>query len=96
MTPLIRVRGPAAGGVLAAALAVLACGPRDGWVTSVAPDPRNSNVVSATYGNFGGAHAVGAAVTEWLAPMRDRRDGCCCSRSRTAAARGAWRSGELS
>jgi photosystem II stability/assembly factor-like uncharacterized protein len=30
--------------------------PREGWVTSVAFDPRNTNVVYATYGNFGGAH----------------------------------------
>jgi photosystem II stability/assembly factor-like uncharacterized protein len=30
--------------------------PRDGWVTSVAFDPRNADVLYATYGNFGGAH----------------------------------------
>jgi hypothetical protein len=30
--------------------------PRDGWVTSVAFDPRNDDVIYATYGNFGGAH----------------------------------------
>jgi photosystem II stability/assembly factor-like uncharacterized protein len=30
--------------------------PRDGWVTSVAFDPRNADIVYATYGNFGGAH----------------------------------------
>jgi hypothetical protein len=30
--------------------------PRDGWVTSVAYDPRADNVMYATYGNFGGAH----------------------------------------
>jgi hypothetical protein len=30
--------------------------PRDGWVTSVAFDPKNADVVSATYGNFGGSH----------------------------------------
>ena len=30
--------------------------PRDGWVTSVAFDPRADGVVYATYGNFGGAH----------------------------------------
>lgn len=30
--------------------------PRDGWVTSVAFDPRDANTVYATYGNFGGAH----------------------------------------
>jgi len=29
---------------------------RAGWVTSVAIDPRNSNIVYATYGNSGGAH----------------------------------------
>ena len=31
--------------------------PRDGWVTSLAFDPRDANVQYATYGNFGGAHA---------------------------------------
>jgi hypothetical protein len=30
--------------------------PREGWVTSVAADPRADNVLYATYGNFGGAH----------------------------------------
>jgi hypothetical protein len=30
--------------------------PRDGWVTSVAFDPRAGDVVYATYGNFGGKH----------------------------------------
>ena len=30
--------------------------PRDGWVTSLAIDPRNADVMYATYGNFGGAH----------------------------------------
>ncbi len=30
--------------------------PRDGWVTSVAFDARDANVLYATYGNFGGAH----------------------------------------
>jgi photosystem II stability/assembly factor-like uncharacterized protein len=30
--------------------------PRDGWITSVAFDPRNPSIVYATYGNFGGAH----------------------------------------
>jgi photosystem II stability/assembly factor-like uncharacterized protein len=30
--------------------------PRDGWVTSVAHDPKNPDVIYATYGNFGGAH----------------------------------------
>ena len=30
--------------------------PRAGWVTSVAFDPRDVNVLYATYGNFGGAH----------------------------------------
>jgi hypothetical protein len=30
--------------------------PRDGWVTSVAFDPRNPSIVYATYGNFGGRH----------------------------------------
>jgi photosystem II stability/assembly factor-like uncharacterized protein len=30
--------------------------PRDGWVTSVAFDPRNNDIVYATYGNFGDAH----------------------------------------
>jgi hypothetical protein len=30
--------------------------PRDGWLTSVAFDPRNTSIVYATYGNFGGPH----------------------------------------
>ena len=30
--------------------------PRDGWVTSIAFDPLDDNVLYATYGNFGGAH----------------------------------------
>ena len=30
--------------------------PRGGWVTSLAFDPRDANVLYATYGNFGGAH----------------------------------------
>ncbi len=30
--------------------------PREGWVTSVAFDPIDTDVVYATYGNFGGAH----------------------------------------
>lgn len=30
--------------------------PRDGWVTSVAFDPRSTNTIYATYGNFGGSH----------------------------------------
>jgi WD40 repeat protein len=30
--------------------------PRNGWVTSIAFDPRNDGTVYATYGNFGGAH----------------------------------------
>jgi len=30
--------------------------PRDGWVTSVAFDPRDASRVYVTYGNFGGAH----------------------------------------
>ncbi len=30
--------------------------PREGWVTSVAFDPQNADIVYATYGNFGGAH----------------------------------------
>jgi photosystem II stability/assembly factor-like uncharacterized protein len=30
--------------------------PRDGWVTSIAFDARDPNVLYATYGNFGGAH----------------------------------------
>jgi photosystem II stability/assembly factor-like uncharacterized protein len=40
--------------------------PRDGWVTSVAFDPRADGVVYATYGNFGGAHvwrSLDAGVT---------------------------------
>jgi len=35
--------------------------PRDGWVTSVAFDPRNPSVVYATYGNFGGKHVYRSA-----------------------------------
>jgi len=34
----------------------LASRPRDGWVTSIAIDPRSDNTIYATYGNFGGAH----------------------------------------
>ena len=30
--------------------------PRSGWVTSIAFDPREDNVLYAAYGNFGGAH----------------------------------------
>jgi photosystem II stability/assembly factor-like uncharacterized protein len=30
--------------------------PREGWVTSVTFDPKNSATIYATYGNFGGAH----------------------------------------
>jgi hypothetical protein len=30
--------------------------PRSGWVTSLAFDPLDDNVIYATYGNFGGAH----------------------------------------
>jgi hypothetical protein len=30
--------------------------PREGWVTSLAFDPSDANVVYATYGNFGGSH----------------------------------------
>ncbi len=30
--------------------------PRDGWVTSVTFDPRNTNTIYAAYGNFGGLH----------------------------------------
>jgi photosystem II stability/assembly factor-like uncharacterized protein len=30
--------------------------PRNGWVTSLAFDPSDDNVLYATYGNFGGAH----------------------------------------
>jgi hypothetical protein len=32
--------------------------PRDGWVTSIAFDPRNTSTIYATYGNFGGAHVL--------------------------------------
>ena len=35
--------------------------PRDGWVTSIAFDPRADGVVYATYGNFGGAHVYRSA-----------------------------------
>jgi hypothetical protein len=30
--------------------------PREGWVTSLAFDPRTTDTIYATYGNFGGAH----------------------------------------
>jgi photosystem II stability/assembly factor-like uncharacterized protein len=30
--------------------------PREGWVTSVAFDPRNADIVYVTYGNFGASH----------------------------------------
>ena len=39
-----------------AALAVSFAPPRSGWVTSLAFDPRDENVLYATYGNFAGAH----------------------------------------
>ena len=32
--------------------------PRSGWVTALAFDPRDENVLYATYGNFGGAHVL--------------------------------------
>jgi photosystem II stability/assembly factor-like uncharacterized protein len=35
--------------------------PRDGWVTAVACDARNPDVLFATYGNFGGAHVFRSA-----------------------------------
>jgi hypothetical protein len=35
--------------------------PRDGWMTSVSFDPRNTNTIYATYGNFGGAHVYRSA-----------------------------------
>ena len=35
---------------------LLVARPRSGWVTSLAFDPRDANVLYATYGNFGGAH----------------------------------------
>jgi hypothetical protein len=39
-----------------AAVATSFNGPRSGWVTSIAFDPQDDNVLYATYGNFGGAH----------------------------------------
>ena len=51
--------------------------PRDGWVTSVAFDPRADNTVYATYGNFGGAHvfrsADGGATWQGIDGAGDRR-----------------------
>jgi hypothetical protein len=50
--------------------------PRDGWLTSVAFDPRNTNILYATYGNFGGAHVyrstnAGATWTSTDGPSAD-------------------------
>jgi hypothetical protein len=39
-----------------AAVATSFTSPRAGWVTSIAFDPSDDNVLYATYGNFGGAH----------------------------------------
>ncbi len=39
-----------------AAVATSFNSPRSGWVTSIAFDPLDDNVLYATYGNFGGAH----------------------------------------
>jgi hypothetical protein len=41
--------------------------PRSGWVTSIAFDPLDDNVLYATYGNFGGAHVLRStnAGTSW-------------------------------
>jgi hypothetical protein len=39
-----------------AAVATSFTRPRSGWVTSIAFDPLDDNVLYATYGNFGGAH----------------------------------------
>jgi hypothetical protein len=43
--------------------------PRDGWVTSVAHEPHNANVLYATYGNFGGSHVYRSrnGGQSWLA-----------------------------
>ena len=40
----------------AAGITFTASRPREGWVTSIAFDPRSASTVYATYGNFGGAH----------------------------------------
>ncbi len=40
----------------AMAVAASFTSPRSGWVTSIAFDPLDDNVLYATYGNFGGAH----------------------------------------
>jgi hypothetical protein len=39
-----------------AAVSTFFTAPRSGWVTSIAFDPLDDNVLYATYGNFGGAH----------------------------------------
>lgn len=43
--------------------------PRDGWVTSLAFDPRNRDTLYATYGNFGGPHVYrsGDGGSTWQA-----------------------------
>lgn len=43
------------------ATAWTAARPRGGWVTSVAFDPKNTNTIYATYGNFGGKHVYRSA-----------------------------------
>jgi hypothetical protein len=50
--------------------------PRAGWITSVAFDPRNTNTLYATYGNFGGPHVyrstnAGATWTSTDGPQGD-------------------------
>ena len=49
--------------------------PRDGWVTSVAFDPRNVTTLYATYGNFGGRHVYRSANDGATWSSRARR--CC-------------------
>ncbi len=57
------------GSALAAAVPTtwIAIRPRDGWVTSVAFDPKSANTIYATYGNFGGTHVYrsGDGAASW-------------------------------
>jgi hypothetical protein len=47
--------------------------PRDGWITSLAFDPRNTSIAYATYGNFGGRHVYRStnAGATWISSDGD-------------------------
>ena len=47
-----------------AGIAFTAARPREGWVTSIAFDPRSTGTVYATYGNFGGAHVFRSRLSD--------------------------------